>query len=446
MSINSLPPASHESEAAFLGSCLINAEAVDAGLDAQLKSEDFHKPEYRQVWQAMLKLAEQHKAVDFVTVSEQIQKSDPDFGTSLLVTLTNQSPTSLNATHYATSVKDKSVRRHMLNAAQRISTMAYDETDDIDTMLDSADKALRAARDRAPQSGPAPTPGDIIDRMEKLKSSGPLTRLPKLNQISAGLVPGHLWVIGGYSSTGKSAFGVNLVEDVALSHGKIMIASTEMSQEQYMLRLLSLTSKVPQRVIRYGPMDMDQSTAYAAARDYWKTQRIRVFDDLYNMTRIRRVAQRTKVELGGLDMLMVDFIQNINETGDEVKDARMAAIKLQALGKELNCTVVAMSQISNAQAMQQQETGAMGNYYAFKGSGAIKDAADIAIMLDRDRVNYPEVLWCNVVKNRHDALARIGTNFDLPTGTVTQMTPDEEMQADPNSGGRRKANINATLP
>lgn len=439
-SLDRLPPASEESEAAFLGSCLINSDGVDAGLDLNLKGDDFYKQDYGMVWRAMQSLAERGKAIDIVTVSEWLRKSNTGITASFVTGLMSASPTSMNAVHYAQIIKDKSMRRSLITAASNISGFAFDESDDIDTMLDKADNALRTAKEKAPLSGNDPDPGDILDRMEGAKASGPKTRLPALNAITSGMTPGHIWVVGGFSSTGKSAFGVNLVEDVVLAGGSVMIASTEMTQEQYMLRLMSLTSGVPQRKIRYGGMNMEEMAAYQQSREFWKPAKIRIYDDLYNLTRIRRVAQRVRRELGGLDMLMVDFIQNINETGDEVKDARIAAIKLQALAKELDTCVIAMSQISNAQAIQQNEKG-MGNYYAFKGSGAIKDAADLAIMLDRDRKNAPEVLWVYVVKNRHDSLATIGTKFDLPTGSVQQMTDEEQFDADPNSGRRSRRNV-----
>lgn len=439
-SLDRLPPASEESEAAFLGSCLINSDGVDAGLDLNLKGDDFYKQDYGMVWRAMQSLAERGKAIDIVTVSEWLRKSNTGITASFVTGLMSASPTSMNAVHYAQIIKDKSMRRSLITAASNISGFAFDESDDIDTMLDKADNALRTAKEKAPLSGNDPDPGDILDRMEGAKASGPKTRLPALNAITSGMTPGHIWVVGGFSSTGKSAFGVNLVEDVVLAGGSVMIASTEMTQEQYMLRLMSLTSGVPQRKIRYGGMNMEETAAYQQSREFWKPAKIRIYDDLYNLTRIRRVAQRVRRELGGLDMLMVDFIQNINETGDEVKDARIAAIKLQALAKELDTCVIAMSQISNAQAIQQNEKG-MGNYYAFKGSGAIKDAADLAIMLDRDRKNAPEVLWVYVVKNRHDSLATIGTKFDLPTGSVQQMTDEEQFDADPNSGRRSRRNV-----
>jgi replicative DNA helicase len=249
------------------------------------------------------------------------------------------------------------------------------------------------------------------------------------------------WVIGGYSSSGKSQLAVNMVADIVGANGSVMVASTEMSQESYMTRALAMTSRVPKRLLRYGGLSFEQQHDYELAKKIWATAKVRIYDNLYNVTRIRRQAVKVKEQIG-LDVLFVDFIQNIHETGDEVKDARIGALRLQELAKELHCTVIAMSQLSNAYAQSQMEsTAKKSGYYAFKGSGAIKDAADIAIMLERDRNNYPNALWCDVVKNREDELGRFALFFELTTGYMRQMTMDEQYAADPNSGHRRKTEV-----
>jgi hypothetical protein len=120
-----------------------------------------------------------------------------------------------------------------------------------------------------------------------------------------------------------------------------------------------------------------------------------------------------------------------------VKDARVTAINLQALAKELDICVIALSQLSNAMA-QQMNTEGLGNYYAFKGSGAIKDVADLAIMLDRDREKKPDVMWFNVVKNRHDGIGKFACHFSLDTGRLRQMSEEEMLDHDPNSGRRSR--------
>jgi replicative DNA helicase len=128
-----------------------------------------------------------------------------------------------------------------------------------------------------------------------------------------------------------------------------------------------------------------------------------------------------------------------------VKDARVTAINLQALAKELGVCVVALSQISNAMALQQSQEGVSSNYYQFRGSGSIKDAADLAVMLTRDRENLPDVLWLNVVKNRHDNLANIPCRFELETGRIRQLTDEEWQDVNPNGGRKSRRGISKAV-
>jgi replicative DNA helicase len=145
---------------------------------------------------------------------------------------------------------------------------------------------------------------------------------------------------------------------------------------------------------------------------------LRIFDTVYDLKGIRAAATRLS-KTDGLDVLVVDFIQNVGNTGDEVADARTTIIGLQELAKELRCTVIAFSQISNAMAQSQSE-GTSGDYYSFKGHGAIRDAADVAIMLKRDQQSQSPFLECRVVKNRHEQLGKITWRMDLPTGRISE--------------------------
>lgn len=434
-----ITPHSKEAEASFLASCLMDENAVEIGLDLEIKPEDFFTPAHSDIWKVMTSLKNNRKVVDMVTVSDALHGcASIQFPSTFIADLSRANAgLSYNAKDYAQIVHDKASRRALLTATQQIAGLAYDESRHVDVIFDQAEATFRRVTAKVVDAATDPSPAAVIERMEKTKSTGVPVKFPRLNQITGGLVKGHLWVIGGFSSTGKSAFAVNLLDDVARAGQASVMFSTEMSSEQYMHRMISLTSQIPQRVLKNGAMTLEESTQYKLATDYWKSKKVMIYDSLYTVTKIRRAAKRIK-EQQGLDVVFVDFIQNLSETGDEVKDARMAAIQLQAMAKELDVCVVALSQISNAQAMQQNETGAMGNYYAFKGSGAIKDAADVAIMLDRDRVNKPDVLWVNIVKNRHDSIDRLAGWFELSTGTIRPMSIEEQLAADPNSGRRSK--------
>lgn len=439
-------PNSQEAEKSLLGAIIVDDYSYDIVSDLNITAEDFYVPEHVDIWRAMYRIRERKQKIDSVTLAEELRTSTRIESPALMChdLVAASAGLSYNVLQYAQIVKTKAARRAVVEAAQEIAALGYDESQTVEVLMDRVETTVRKTVSRAPLSGTDPSAVAVIERMEQIKSAGVPTRFPRLNQITGGLVKGHLWVIGGFSSTGKSAVAVNLIQDIVDANKAAVIFSTEMSSEQYMQRLMAITAGIPTRVLRQGGLSLEQSATYKVARDLWTTAKVLFYDDLYTLPRIRRAAKKAKEKLG-VDVIIVDFIQNLSETGDEVKDARLAAIQLQALAKELDVCVIALSQISNAMAQQQSE-GNLGltNYYAFKGSGAIKDAADVAIMLDRDRVNNPEVLWLNVVKNRHDSIDRIGAKFYLDYGAISPMTPEEQTQADPNAGRKvRKETTNA---
>jgi replicative DNA helicase len=435
--IDRLPPHNIDAETAVLGSILIDRDAI-VEIAGMLKPDDFYRPAHGRIYQAMLYLSDHKSQIDIVTVAEELERNgdlESIGGASYLSMLGNDTPTAVHVVQYATIVQRKAVLRNMIQAAGKIAAIGYEDGANLEDALDRADVELKRVQATLPQTVKQPDPANIIARMKNVQLKSIPTRWPGLNNFTMGYMPGQFWVVGGFTSTGKSAFAVNAVADVIKAGGTVMIASTEMTQEQYMLRLISLTSGVPQRVIRRGGMTTEQYAAFSLAVDYWKDQKLRIYDDLYNLQRIRRMARKTREQLGGLDLLVVDFMQNINESGEEVKEMTKNALTLQAYAKELDCTVLGLSQVSNAQAMAQNESG-VGTYYAFKGSGAIAHAADVAIMLDRNNKTDPTTLWMHVVKNRHDEMGTIACRLDLPTGGISQMTEQEALMADPNSGRR----------
>lgn len=244
--------------------------------------------------------------------------------------------------------------------------------------------------------------------------------LPRLQEYTGGLLPGHIWVVGGFSSTGKTAFGCNLVAD-AIQQGKWAgIVSTEMTAAQYMIRLVSLFSGVPQLRVRDRIMlDRIEYAQINAAEKVLAEAKLRIYDNVYRLDAIRSTAIRQKQMLG-LDVLLVDFIQNVRGSAGDFAyaDFTEVTLDLQQLAKDLECTVVAFSQVSNAQA--QMDASGEREVYSFKGSGAIKDAADVAIMLRRDRINRSTSLEVDVVKHRHGEMGKLHGYFHLETGRIEE--------------------------
>jgi len=359
----------------------------------------------------------------------------------VLEELNNASPVSENYTtrllSFATStpaafeagkiIKGLATARRLVAAGQAIIEVAREQRADSETAMSLAESELRQVRDTLPVPDRSPDPADILRRVrQKTSQYGTSIRfLPSLHNITGGMIPGHLWVVGGASSTGKSAFACNIIRDAIENRRWVGLISTEMTQENYLERMIALMANVPFQEVRNKVIvGHDKAEAIREAESFLSRSPLRVFDTIYRLQDIRLQATVLK-ETVGLDVLLVDFIQNVRgTTGDySFSDLTEIALALQEIAKELKCTVVAFSQISNEMLKYQQESND-DNYYAFKGSGAIKDAADLAIMLRRDRIKQSSALTVQVLKNRHGSLLTVPAYLDLPTGNITEAEPE----------------------
>jgi replicative DNA helicase len=391
--------------------------------DVGLVPSDFTSAENRKVMKAMTAVVSDKKKPDLLLVGEEIRMSGSDSTIEYLEAL-NEIPCSIAQAHeYARIVKSLSASRALANAGAKIIEIARDKRADYETAIAESEQVLRTAKKVGPPEGRSDHPADILERMRNALPTEivPVRFSPTLQRVTGGMAPGHFWVIGGFSSVGKSAVAVNLTIDALASRDKkVAIISIEMTQEQYLQRLMSAMSGVPQRAIRDRiTLPFDDGAALRRAEERLSKGNVRIVDTLYRMDQIRSYCTKRKAE-DGLDVVMVDFIQNVVVKGDEFDDARNVALELQRLAKDLSCTVIGFSQVSNEMAKRDADGGDR-NFYSFKGHGAIRDAADIALMLRRDRYGAASTLNMTVVKNRHGELADIVCNMYLETGSITEI-------------------------
>lgn len=410
-----------EAEALVLAAMLRYPDEYYSVNDVGLKSNDFIGGENRKVMKAISAVVDGKRVPDLPLVLEEVRLSGSD-STAEYVTSLLSVPCSIAQAHeYARTVKGLSTSRALANAGAKIIEVARDKRSDYESAVAEAESLLFAVKRIAPPDERSGDPADIIAR---IRAAGPtevtpIRFSPTLQRVSGGMAPGHFWVIGGFSSVGKSAFAVNLAIDALASRKWVALLSTEMTSEQYMMRFMSVLSGIPQATIRNNVLlpGPDHEALTRVERGLAKTS-LRVYDDVYQLEKIKARATRMKEQMG-LDVLMVDFIQNVHVKGDEFDDARTVAIELQRIAKDLSCTVIGFSQVSNEMAKRDADGGDK-NYYSFKGHGAIRDAADLAIMLRRDRIGQSPILSTSVVKNRHGELAEISIDMDLATGHMEE--------------------------
>lgn len=391
-----------------------------------LVAEDFEGRTTRKVMRAIMDVVFEKNSPSLPFVLETLAKTNTnDTVAEYARELANVASPIGEAIDFAKLVKGLSVSRKLANAGTRLVEIARERRDDYTTALADADSVVRGVHDVLPPSERSPEPADILRRMRVSGTTSfiPLRFSQTLQRYTGGLAPGNLWVIGGFSSVGKSAVACNIVEDV-LRDGKFAaIVSLEMTQEQYMVRMLSLKSGIGQRQIRDRvTLPGDNIDALHRAERELGESSFRIYDNIYNIREIRTAAKMMK-ETKGLDVLLIDFIQNVSGgRGEEVSDAREVILELQRLAKDLSCTVIAFSQVSNAMAQQHEDPKQQASsYYSFKGHGAIRDAADVGIMLKRNLKTNSPVLYLDVVKNRHDERGMITCKMELATGRIKEV-------------------------
>jgi replicative DNA helicase len=170
---------------------------------------------------------------------------------------------------------------------------------------------------------------------------------------------------------------------------------------------------------------LDKGKDIFDARKRIESYSLYVYDSLYRLSQIRTELQRLKSQKG-LDVVILDYIQNISVTGDEVSDAREVALECQRLAKDLDCTVIACSQLSNSQARYEIVEGGDDNYYSLKGHGSIRDAADVVLTLHRDQVRQSSALKVKWRKNRHGPRSDFMCHFDLATSRIEEVAWEDE--------------------
>lgn len=414
----------HEAEQYVLASFLKYPNDYFSINSVGLNDADFVDSSHRKVMRAILEVVSDKQEPNLPDIVEQMKRAKAGGEAIEYATrLTTIPCSSSQGADYAKTVKGLSVSRGLARVGVRIIDLAQENRTDYESAIAEAERGLREFTSSLPANEHSPLVKDILTRLrsEKAGDAVPVTFSPTLQSMTNGLHRGHVWVIGGFSSTGKSAFACNMALDALEIPGKhVAIISAEMTQQQYLIRLLSIASGIPQQQIASRvTIGLGAQQELSKAAERLSESNLYVYDNLYRMTQIRTELTRLKSQRG-LDVVILDYIQNVSVTGDEISDAREVALECQRLAKDLDCAVIAFSQLSNAQAKYDME-GGDENFYSLKGHGAIRDVADVILTLHRDRAGQSSALKVKFRKNRHGPMSDFTCKMDLVTGRIEEM-------------------------
>ena len=424
-----VPPHSLEAEQSVLGGLMLDDQAWFDLIEI-VAPTDFYRTQHQIIFDAMNELALDDAPLDAITVSERLSSKgllDKAGGISYLAELTDSTPGASNLLAYGKIVRERSVLRQLIGAANQIADSAFTpDGRDTDTLLELAEQSVfQIAENRLKDSGPEKVAPLLIKAVEKVEflhgSKGALTGLASgftdLDRMTTGWQGSDLVIVAARPSMGKTAFAVNMVEHAVMTGGSVLVFSMEMPSDQIVMRMLSSLGRIDQTRLRTGDLKDEDWDRFASAVSQLKDKKLYI-DDTAALTpgEVRSRARRTARETGGLDMVMVDYLQlmrTAKESENRATEISEISRSLKALAKELKCPVVALSQL-NRQLESRPDKRPMNS--DLRESGAIEQDADVILFIYRDEVyneNTEDLGIAEIIigKQRNGPIGKVRVKF-----------------------------------
>ena len=427
-----IPPHSIEAEQSVLGGLLLDNSAWDRAGDL-LTDSDFYRYEHRIIYAAIGALVNATRPADVITVFEQLQslgKADESGGLVYLNALAQSVPSAANMRRYAEIVRERAVLRKLVAASDEIATTAFNpQGRPVSQILDEAEGKIFRIGEEGSRSRQGFLSMDhlvvqLIDRVNELHENGAeevtgvRTGFYDLDRMTAGLQKGDLIVLAARPSMGKTAFALNIGEHVAVNEGlPVAVFSMEMGAAQLALRMVGSLGRIDQQHLRTGALRDDEWGRLSEAVE--KLGKVQLFIDespALTPSEVRARARRLARQFGGtVGLIIVDYLQLMSGSGGSSDENRATVIGeisrgLKSLAKELQCPVIALSQLNRSVESRTDKRPMMSD---LRESGAIEQDADVIMFIYRD-----EYYTKDACKEPGIAEIIIGKQRNGPTGTV----------------------------
>ncbi len=418
-----MPPQAIEEEMAVLGSMLIDREAVNRTLEL-LDETAFYKNAHKQIFRAAVILYEQNTEIDYLTVTDQLEKMgvlDEVGGAYYLTELANAVPSAASVEYYAKIVLEKSLLHKLIEVCNEITSEAYEAREDVVELIDQAERRIFMLSEGKLRKGFLPIHPILTDTLDIIdgyhKRAGSVTGVPTgfeaLDKMTSGLQNADLVIVAGRPSMGKTALCLNIARNAAVAHGvPVGFFSLEMSKTQLAMRLLCAESRVDAHKVRTGTLPSSEWPRLSM--NVGKLAEAPIFIDdtaALSVLEIRAKARRLKAE-HDVGLLIIDYLQLAKGPGgSESRQIEISAISqsLKALAKELNIPVIALSQLSRA--VESRGGDRRPILSDLRESGAIEQDADVVMFIYRPEVYGP-------VEETGVAEIIIAKQRNGPTGTI----------------------------
>jgi replicative DNA helicase len=424
-----VPPHSIEAESSVLGGLLLDNGAWDRVGDLLVDS-DFYRHEHKLIYAAIGTLINASKPADVITVSEQLQnqgKTAEMGGLGYLNSLAQYVPSASNIRRYAEIVRERSILRKLVSASDEIATNAFNpQGKAIDRILDEAEQKIfnigeEGSRMKQGFQSMDTLVVELLDRVQEMADNpNDITGVPTgfydLDRMTSGLQPGDMVVLAARPSMGKTAFAINIAEHVALNEGlPVAVFSMEMGASQLAVRVVGSIGRIDQGHLRTGKLNDDEWPRLTEAIEKLRTVSLHI-DETPGLTpsELRANARRLARQCGKLGLIVVDYLQLMSGSGSTGGDNRATELGeisrgLKMLAKELQCPVIALSQLNRSVEQRTDKRPMMSD---LRESGAIEQDADIIMFIYRDDYYNKDS------KDPGVAEIIIGKQRNGPTGTV----------------------------
>ncbi|NDG18961.1 MAG: replicative DNA helicase, partial [Betaproteobacteria bacterium] len=425
-----LPPQSLEAEQAVLGGLLLDNSAFDRVADL-LRSDDFYRADHRQIFIAVASLIDKAQPADVVTVHEALStigKSEEVGGLIYLNRLAQDTPSAANIRRYAEIVRDRAILRRLIAVADDIANQALNpQGRDTRSLLDEAESKIfsineEGARGRSGFQALPDLLSQVVDRIGQLYDqsnhsgvTGVPTGFTDLDKMTSGFQAGDLVIVAGRPSMGKTALALNIGEHVAVDQClPVAVFSMEMGATQLAMRMVCSVGRLDQQRVRTGQLVDDDWPRLTGAIQKMQDSQLYIDETpSLNALELRSRARKLSRQCGQLGLVIVDYLQLMSaaSAAGENRATEISEISrsLKGLAKELQCPVVALSQLNRSLEQRPNKRPVMSD---LRESGAIEQDADVILFIYRDEVYNPDS------PEKGTAEIIIGKQRNGPIGTV----------------------------
>jgi len=415
-------PYNLEAEQSVIGSMLIDKTAISRVVEV-LKFDDFYRDSHKVIFGAIYELYQKDTPIDMITLLEHLrsaEKLEASGGITYISEISNSIPSTANLSSYIKIVEDKSTLRKLIRSSTEIIENCYNKQDDVEAVMDLAEQKVfnisqkKNAGDFEPMNTVLERGFLEIERIfnNKGETTGISSGFPELDDKTAGFQKGDMILIAARPSMGKTTFALNLAEYAALRQGKsVAVFSLEMSKEQLSYKLLCSEANVDMSKLRHGDLEDRDWENIAKASGPLAAAKIFIDDTAgTSVMDMRSKCRKLKME-HGIDMIVIDYLQLMTGSNTESRQQEVSEISrsIKALAKEMQCPVIALSQLSRA---PEQRTDHRPMLSDLRESGSIEQDADLVMFLYRDEYYNEET------EDKNVAELIIAKQRNGPIGTV----------------------------